>query len=87
MDTDFRCIALSHLIVPKSKVYNTTLTLTTDLTNSSFRSRVNSWNTVAQALRPEFQDRQATNIKAGDVDIDVPILGVDYAYNARSIHI
>jgi hypothetical protein len=76
IDKDMRVTNLRHHI--DSKILTTTTSLTDDLTNSSARSSYKNYNTVASAIRPEYQDRSATSIKAGVVDIDVPILEVDY---------
>jgi hypothetical protein len=76
IDTDMRVTSLRHHIDIKG--LTTTSNLTDDLTNSSARASYKNYNKVVGAVRPDYQDRSATSIKAGVVDIDVPILEVDY---------
>jgi hypothetical protein len=52
--------------------------VTDDLLNSHPRMPYNDVNKVLQSIRPEFQDRQATSIKTGVMDIYVPRLEKDY---------
>lgn len=49
-----------------------------DLLNSHPRMPYTDVNKVLQSIRPEFQDRQATSIKTGVMDIYVPRLEKDY---------
>jgi len=63
----------------QGKKYFTTLYLSDDLVNGRSRMRFEDLNKIYADMRPEFQDRQATSIKAGQVDINVPRLTVDYA--------
>ena len=56
-----------------------TIYLTDDLSNSHPRTLYEDWNKVVNAAaRPEFQDRQASSMKAGQIDIRVPRLVEDY---------
>lgn len=77
IDKDMRVSKLTHYI--NEQGFTTVSDVTDDLANSTIRTAHNDWNTIFQAVRPDYQDRQATNIKAGEVDLDVPILAVDYA--------
>ena len=56
----------------------TTFNVTSDVTNSATRTRYGDWNTVFAAVRPDMQDRQATSIKGGDMDIRITKLEWDY---------
>jgi hypothetical protein len=76
IDKNMRVTNLIHHI--DSKKLTTTTILTDDLTNSNSRVSYKNYNKIASAVRPEYQDRTATSIKAGIVDINVPILEVDY---------
>ena len=59
--------------------YTTTLNLTDDVTNGRARLRYEDLNKQYANLRPEFQDRQATNIKAGSIDWRISRLVKNYA--------
>jgi hypothetical protein len=76
VDEDFRATKIVHVISPSG--FWSSLELTTDLTNSHARPAYEDRNKVAAANRPEYQDRQATSIKAGQVDIYVTPLAKDY---------
>jgi hypothetical protein len=76
IDKDMRVTKLTHNI--SSSGYFTTLELTDDLTNSHPRPRYENRNKVTAATRPDYQDRQASSIKAGDIDIRVTPLEEDY---------
>ena len=57
----------------------TTLFLTDDVSNSHPRPLYEDQNKVLQAAaRPEFQDRQSSSMKAGEIDIRVARLEEDY---------
>jgi hypothetical protein len=59
--------------------FTSTIYLTDDLSNSHPRPLYEDWNkVVSAAVRPEFQDRQASSMKAGTVDVRVARLAVDY---------
>jgi len=73
---DFRATKIVHVISPSG--FWTSLELTNDLTNSHARAAYDDRNKVSAANRPDYQDRQATSIKAGNVDIYVTPLIEDY---------
>jgi hypothetical protein len=74
---DYRCTKLIHTIDKNG--YSTMLYLTDDLINGRSRQRYDDLNKVYASQRPEWQDRQASNIKAGQVDWRVTKLVKDYA--------
>jgi hypothetical protein len=76
INQDFRVTQYTHSLTPQS--WTTKLTLTSDLINGLSRASYESLNEANKAIRPEFQDAQATGIKMRDIDITQPILGVDY---------
>lgn len=54
--------------------------LTDDVSNGRPRSLYEDWNKVVRSVAsPEFQDRQATSIKAGDIDIAIDRLEEEYS--------
>lgn len=59
--------------------YTTTLELTNDLTNSHARPRYEDQNKIWASIRPEWQDRQASSLKAGNLDIRIARLEKPYA--------
>jgi hypothetical protein len=76
IDKDMRATKITHTI--NTTGYFTTIDLTDDLTNSHARPAYEDRNKIAAANRPDFQDRQATSLKAGNVDIWVTPLTEDY---------
>jgi len=76
IDDDFRVTKLVHTIVKGG--FFTTVYVTDDVTNSHARPAFNELNKVLKAVRPEFQDRQATSIKMREIDITQPILEKSY---------
>jgi hypothetical protein len=64
---DYRAPKIQHDITNEGEC-STTLTLTNDVINSTARLRYEDLNKVYASIRPEWQDRQASNIKAGSVD-------------------
>lgn len=76
IDKDFRVTKLTHFI--DSNGFRTMVFLTDDLTNAYPRMAYDDMNKVLSAVRPEYQDRQATSIKASQIDINVPRLEYDY---------
>jgi hypothetical protein len=79
VNADFRVTEIIHTMIPKqTDGYKTQLTLTDDLTNSHPRRSFADWNAVIAAQRPNYQDRQAASIKAGDVDVTIQRLEKDY---------
>lgn len=75
--SDFRATKLEQEI--HADAYSTTLYLTDDLLNGRTRMRHDDTNKVYASIRPEWQDRKASNISAGSVDWTVPRLVKDYA--------
>jgi hypothetical protein len=76
VDKDFRVTKLTHTI--NSGGCTTLCDATDDLTNSHARLPYENQNRIWAATRPEFQDRQATSQKIGDLDIRVARLTEDY---------
>jgi hypothetical protein len=64
--TDYRVTKVIHTIGADG--YKSALSITDDTTNSRPRTRYEDLNKLYAAIRPEWQDRQAANIKAGQVD-------------------
>jgi len=76
IDSDMRVVELVHNMT--SAGYFTTSKVTDDLTNTHTRKRHDDLNKVYADMRPEFQDRQATNIKLGQLMYDVPTFTKTY---------
>ena len=76
IDADHRTPKLVHTFGKQG--YGTTLTLTSDLNNSHPRLMYDDYNKVIAVNRPNFQDRQATNMKAMEIDITQEILETQY---------
>jgi hypothetical protein len=74
-DKDMRVTKLVHRITGTA---TTEIELTDDLTNTHARKRFEDANRTYAAIRPEFQDRQATSQKVGDLDIRIPRLEHEY---------
>lgn len=75
--TEMRVTKVDHEISASGAT--SVITLTDDVTNSHPRPRYEDWNKVlASSARPEFQDRQSTSMKAGQIDIRVARLAEDY---------
>jgi len=79
VDSDMRVTSFDHAISGKPDGYKTVINLTTDVINSMARTRYDDWNTVLGLVRPDMQDRQATSIKAGQMDIRIARLEKGYA--------
>ena len=75
-NADFRATKIIHVISPSG--FFSSLEVTTDLTNSRTRPVYEDRNKLDAARRPEYQDRQATSIKSGNMDIWVTPLTKDY---------
>lgn len=74
---DMRVTRIVHNMNANS--FTSTLSLTDDVTNSHPRSRYEDWNTVlTHSARPEFQDRQSTSMKIGELDIRLTRLEEEY---------
>jgi len=76
IDKDMRVTSLTHNFSVDGFI--TTIQLTDDVTNALTRSSFNNINKVMKSIRPEFQDRQASSIKAREIDITQPLLSVSY---------
>jgi hypothetical protein len=76
VDMDMRITKLVDIWDPKE--VTTTSTVTSDVTNSTTRTRYGDWNKMAEMIRPDMQDRQASSIKGGDIDIRLARLIKDY---------
>jgi len=77
IDKDFRVTKFIHSFGVQVG-FETALELTDDLINANARSSWSNINKIFQSQRPEFQDRQATNIKASQIDINQSILEKSY---------
>jgi len=73
----YRATEIMHEI--KNGDYTTTLTLTSDLTNSYTRRRYEDLNRQYNNFLPKYQTRAATNISSGSIDYRVLRLEKDYA--------
>jgi len=76
IDKDFRVIRPVHNISNSGPLTN--WEVTDDLTNANPRPMPTQLNVLLGAIRPEFQDRQATSIKTRDIDITQAILEKSY---------
>lgn len=76
IDADFRVTRLIHNISEQG--FLTFVDVTDDLKNANPRPMPTQLNTLLGAVRPEFQDRQASSIKAREIDITQPILEKSY---------
>lgn len=74
IDKDMRATRVIHTFPP----FFTTIHLTDDLVNANARASWLDINTILKSARPEFQDRQASSIKAREIDVTQPILEVSY---------
>jgi hypothetical protein len=74
--TDFRVTKIVHNISKTG--YTSLISVTDDVTNGRARNRYEDLGKQLAAIRPEFQDRQASSIKAGSVDIRITRLAEDY---------
>jgi hypothetical protein len=69
---DYRTTKLTHLITKASdNGYATKWDVTTDVLNTRARPRYEDQNRLYGMIRPEWQDRQASSLKAGNVDIRI----------------
>ena len=74
---DWRATKIVHTFGSAAK-YATSWEATDDYTNSRVRPRYESQNKIWEAIRPEWQDRQASSMKAGDLDIRIARLTNTY---------
>jgi hypothetical protein len=72
---DWRITKITHNLAAMTSAFE----VTDDLTNSHQRLRYEDKNKQFAAMRPEYQDKQATSIKSGAMDIRV--LPLEKAYN------
>ncbi len=77
VNSDFRLSKITHLL-DGSGGGKSTWEVTDDLYNARTREAYTSWNTILQAVRPEYQDRQSTGTKLRDTDVTQVILEKDY---------
>lgn len=68
---DWRIVKLTQNIYAQEKIYSSAFEVTDDVTNSNSRARYDDQNKIREATRPEWQDRQATSQKAGELDIRI----------------
>lgn len=78
VDDDFRVTKLMHHITADTKGCATTVQVTDDVKNANARASYNDLNRVLRAVRPEFQDRQATSVKMREIDITQAVLEKNY---------
>jgi hypothetical protein len=76
IDKDYRVTNLIHYITGKQAT--TAFEVTDDLTNSHNRLRYEDVNKQMASMRPEWQDRQASSIKSGGMDIRIVPLEEKY---------
>ncbi len=77
---DWRITKLTHNIEGgQGGEFKTVFEVTDDLTNSHTRQRYEDINKVYEAIRPEWQDRQASSIKS--ISIDIRIWPLEKAYD------
>jgi hypothetical protein len=76
VNADMRVTKLLHQFTRQN--YLSVITVTSDVVNANARGAYTDLDMQLQAVRPSFQDRQASYMKAGTVDITVPILLTDY---------
>lgn len=77
IDRDMRVTRVRHNMNAESG-FLSNITVTDDLTNTHTRAAYTDLNAVLATTRPEFQDRQATSMKAGELDIYVTRLVKEY---------
>ena len=76
IDADFRVPYFEHHMMLPSSV--TMWQVTSDVVNANPRSMPTQMNVLLGAIRPEFQDRQASSLKTRDIDITQTILEESY---------
>jgi hypothetical protein len=75
--TDFRATKIVHNL--QTDGFTSVISITDDVTNGRARARYEDVNKIYAAIRPEFQDRASSSIKAGTVDWKITRLVEDYA--------
>lgn len=76
IDADFRVTNVTHNLLNSG--FTTELDVTSDVVNARPRSIPSKMNVALKAVRPEFQDRQASSIKARNIDITQSVLEKKY---------
>ena len=77
IDKDFRAMRVIHNI-DTNQGFMTVVDVTDDLKNANPRPLPTQLNVLLGAVRPEFQDRQASSIKTREIDITQSILEKSY---------
>lgn len=77
VDANFRALQLVHRIDGLGGA-TTSWEITDDVINAIVRQSYLSQNEILKAIRPEYQDRQASGIKMRDIDVTQVILEKDY---------
>ena len=79
IDKDMRVTKIiHHLTTDENEGCNTQIFLTDDVKNANCRLPYEDLNKALSAIRPEFQDLQATSIKANLIDITQGVLSKSY---------
>ncbi len=73
---DWRVTKLTHNFT--AEPWTTAFEVTDDVVNSHSRTRYEDVNKQYAAMRPEWQDRQASSIKSGNLDIRISRLETSY---------
>jgi hypothetical protein len=77
IDGDFRVLEVHHTLTVDGA--GTRLVVTDDILNGVARSPTSSYNALLRAVSPDFQDRNASSLKARDIDLLQTILETNYA--------
>lgn len=77
IDKDFRAMRVVHTI-DTNQGFMTVVDVTDDLKNANPRPLPTQLNVLLGAVRPEFQDRQASSLKTREIDITQPVLEKSY---------
>lgn len=78
IEKNMRVTKLVHSFSVSQEGIITKIWLTDDVKNSIARPGYDDLNRVLSDIRPEFQDRQASSIKARQIDVTQPILEKSY---------
>lgn len=77
VDSNFRVTQIDH-VRDNINGYQTLAYITSDIVNSQPRPLPNQYNLLMKAIRPEFQDRQSSSMKAREIDITQAIMENSY---------
>jgi len=77
IDSDMRILEVTHEYGPMGA--KSTLSLTTDVTNSRPLSPTSKYNLLLKATAPQFQDRVRASLISNVLDVNQAILAKDYA--------